>query len=401
MKDNRRRSQMGEMGIINIVDIPNYLTIEALEDGLTASLSVNACEYCVDGDGNWKSLDAGINTEAISTGHTLSFRGNITPDSTNGIGTFGISKLCNLKGNCLSILYGDDAEGKTVSKYGFYKLFKSCTNIVSVSDDFLSSNKVDTYSYSQMFYGCTSLIKVPNLPFTNGNASYCCAEMFYECTALRSLPSDLLDKCTSVGYGGFGYMFYGCTALVSAMAKIPIKTLNTSCYQYMFANCTSLKNAPELPATVLKGNCYRYMFRGCSSLIKIPELNISSVDTYCCYNMFRACTSLVEAQDILPATTLANFCYSYMFYGCTKLTKSPILPALTLNSSSYAYMFNGCKLLNNITMLATDVSATSCLNSWVSGVASTGTFIKNPAMNDLPSGTSGIPAGWTVENYVE
>ena len=35
------------------IDIANYLTIEALEDGLTASLSVNTCEYCVDGDGNW------------------------------------------------------------------------------------------------------------------------------------------------------------------------------------------------------------------------------------------------------------------------------------------------------------------------------------------------------------
>lgn len=34
------------------IDIANYLTIEALEDGLTASLSDNACEYCVDGDGN-------------------------------------------------------------------------------------------------------------------------------------------------------------------------------------------------------------------------------------------------------------------------------------------------------------------------------------------------------------
>jgi hypothetical protein len=37
----------------------NYLTIEALQDGLTAKLSVNACEYCVDGDGNWKTLSAG------------------------------------------------------------------------------------------------------------------------------------------------------------------------------------------------------------------------------------------------------------------------------------------------------------------------------------------------------
>lgn len=57
----------------------NYLTIEALEDGLTASLSKNACEYCVDGDGNWKSLAAGITTESINIGQTLSFRGELTP----------------------------------------------------------------------------------------------------------------------------------------------------------------------------------------------------------------------------------------------------------------------------------------------------------------------------------
>lgn len=31
-------------------DINDYLTIEALEDGLTASLSTNACEYCIDGN---------------------------------------------------------------------------------------------------------------------------------------------------------------------------------------------------------------------------------------------------------------------------------------------------------------------------------------------------------------
>lgn len=40
----------GESG--GSVDINNYLTIVALEDGLTASLSKNACEYCIDGDGN-------------------------------------------------------------------------------------------------------------------------------------------------------------------------------------------------------------------------------------------------------------------------------------------------------------------------------------------------------------
>lgn len=35
---------------------------------------------------------------------------------------------------------------------------------------------------------------------------------------------------------------------------------------------------------------------------------------------------------------------------------------------------------------------------WVTGVASSGTFVKHPDMASLPSGTSGIPNGWTVED---
>ena len=49
------------------MNIENYLTIVALEDGLTAQLSTNACEYCIDGDGDWKALSAATNTEAINT----------------------------------------------------------------------------------------------------------------------------------------------------------------------------------------------------------------------------------------------------------------------------------------------------------------------------------------------
>jgi hypothetical protein len=49
-------------------------------------------------------------------------------------------------------------------------------------------------------------------------------------------------------------------------------------------------------------------------------------------------------------------------------------------------------------MLATDISAINCLSNWVYGVASTGNFVKNPAMTSLPTGQSGIPSGWTVVN---
>ena len=113
--------------------------------------------------------------------------------------------------------------------------------------------------------------------------------------------------------------------------------------------------------------------------------------------MFSGCTSLTTAPA-LPATTLAQSCYYYMFANCTSLTTAPELPATTLASQCYSYMFYGCSNLNYIKMLATNISASYCLSSWVSGVASSGTFVKNLNMTTLPSGINGIPNGWTVVN---
>ena len=140
----------------------------------------------------------------------------------------------------------------------------------------------------------------------------------------------------------------------------------------MFASCTKLINAPKLPATTLSNNCYTAMFQGCTSLTTVPEL---------------------------PATTLTTYCYYQMFRECTSLTKSPVLPATTLVKNSYSGMFRDCTNLSEITMLATDISATSCLTGWVSGVSSTGTFIKHPDMTSLPTGVDGIPSGWEVVDY--
>ena len=45
---------------------------------------------------------------------------------------------------------------------------------------------------------------------------------------------------------------------------------STNCHQYcyasMFSGCTSLTEAPELPATTLEVGCYSGMFSGCTSL---------------------------------------------------------------------------------------------------------------------------------------
>lgn len=75
-----------------------------------------------------------------------------------------------------------------------------------------------------------------------------------------------------------------------------------------------------------------------------------------------------------------------------------ILPVTTLAENCYERMFQGCSKLKSITMLATDISATDCLDNWVKGVGSSGTFTKAASMTTLPTGDSGIPTGWTVQN---
>ena len=328
-------------GFTETFDFNNYLTIEALEDNLTVAFT-NDIEYGIDGKG-WLKLKALSKSQSINTGQTLSFRGEFTPSSSNGIGTFTISKKCNIKGNCMSMIFGDNAANNyslSGKDWVFCKLFSNCSNIVNVSSNFLPATTLANSCYSSMFSSCTNLTTAPTLPATT-----------------------LANSC-------YSSMFNGCTSLTTA-PTLPATTLASNCYYSMFNGCASLTTAPTLPATTLADSCYLYMFYGCASLTTAPEL---------------------------PATTLADSCYKYMFYGCTSLTTAPTLPATTLTSNCYDSMFDGCTKLNYIKMLATNISAPNCLDSWVYGVSSTGTFIKNAAMTILSTGTSGIPSGWIVQN---
>ena len=210
--------------------------------------------------------------------------------------------------------------------------------------------------------------------------------------------NDFATYNTVVGRA-FLNLFSGCTSLTKA-PELPATTLADLCYQYMFRNCTSLTKAPELPATALSIFCYEYMFSGCKSLTEAPVLPATTLANYCYFSMFEGCTSLTKAPE-LPATALSIFCYGHMFKGCTSLTKAPVLSATTLGDYCYHYMFNGCSSLNEVRcQMPSTISSGSIgsnADSWLEGVASTGTFYTNADAN-WPSGASGIPTGWTRVN---
>ena len=167
-------------------------------------------------------------------------------------------------------------------------------------------------------------------------------------------------------YCGFN-LFSGCTLLTTA-PDLPAITLSDSCYRTMFYDC-ALTQAPVLPATTLANNCYRSMFWNCTSLTSAPELS---------------------------ATTLLQYCYRSMFYGCSSLTEAPELPATTLATKCYEMLFQNCSKLNYVKCLATTNITTNNCTNWLNGVASEGTFEK-ASDTTWPSGSSGIPTGWTIE----
>ena len=226
----RRRFLMNNDTTVNS---ENYLTLEALEDGLTASLASDAVEYCVDSDGNWKTISAGTYTEAINKGQKLLFRANYT--TYNQSRRFTISKKCNVMGDPMSLYVGDNAAKTSVYKYNY------------------------TFAY-----------------------------------------------------------------------------------------------------------------------------------------LFNNCTTIIDASGLKLERTPRNYTCDRMFQGCTNLVNAPILPYANLVIGCYRRMFYGCSNLNYIKMLATNISASSCLDNWVYGVAASGTFVKNPNATWEVYGNNGIPTGWKV-----
>ena len=335
------------------------LTFEAKTAGAVVSFSSTmdttpTIEYSLNG-GDWTTYSSSITLTNV--GDKVSFRGNNATYASISDGkysSFSCNKDCYIYGNIMSLISkaGFASATSLTENDVFYLMFYNNTHICNHASKTLKlpATTLTQYCYHGLFYGCSNLTKAPELPAT---------------------------------------------------------TLAFYCYAHMFSNCTHLTTAPALPATTLATSCYRSMFQGCTSLTTAPALPATTLASSCYTDMFQGCTHLTTAPAALPATTLADYCYQQMFYGCTSLTTAPILPATELKTQCYYCMFLNCSKLNSVTCLATDISASNCTGSWLNNVAASGTFYKALTMNSWPVGpqgtygnVSGIPSGWTVDNYV-
>lgn len=242
-----------------------YLTFEAIESA-AFKMTDNSLQYSLNDGLTWTTLQAGKTSPTIQAGERIMWKASgLTPTIEKGIGIFNSTGRFNVEGNIMSLIYGDDFDGKTsLAGYtcAFHNLFHNCEKVVNAKDLILPATTLASNCYESMFRDCVSLTTAP--------------------------------------------------------AVLPATTLAASCYQQMFRGCVSLTTAPELPATTMHNYCYQEMFTACKNLTSAPALPATKLSNSCYNSMFYNCTSLTTAPE-LPATELEDYCYYQMFSGCTKL----------------------------------------------------------------------------------
>ena len=235
----------------------------------------------------------------------------------------------------------------------------------SINDGAWTPITASTSTTISVVAGDVVRLKGTNTTYAKDNNNFC---GFYGGSAFYEIEGNIMS------------LLYGDN--FSGMTTLPDSTYVFSS-MFKMSNATSAKNL-VLPALTLTPHCYRALFSKASSL--------------------------AEAPKTLPATTLATNCYWYMFEECPIETAPEIL-AETLVALSCGQMFLKCNNLNYIKCLAVSgINASNALVSWTSGVAATGTFVKN---DDAATGntaatnrwainsTNGIPSGWTIINSSE
>ena len=430
-------------------EIPNYLCFTALEDGtftFTYGSDVagdsTSVSYSLDGN-NWITLtnisgqEVSITTPTIQAGGNVYWKGTNTRmavgDAANKYSWFSSTGRFDVSGDLQSILYDEDFEGKPNTQWGtlccFCSLFLNCTKLVNSKDLLCNAKFGNGRFYKRMFMGCSSLISTPIFvdEFNKGVGSNFSAETFMElykdCTSLVNpnwqfplynptnasgiyrgmfentgvLEARFQDSSKPLCSNIFNAMYRNCKNLTS-INNLPWTSLSGGCYAYLFQGCTSLQQAPALPANDLGESSYLHMFDGCTSLQQVPDIRITSLNSSSLESMFNGCTSLVHCPiKSLPAQ-VAYSSHRSLFDGCTSLVDVCDFPAETNAAICYAWMLRNTKV-TYIKMLLISISGNSIIGNWVSGVPSSGIFVKHIDAQWTTTGTSGVPTNWTVIYY--
>ena len=202
-----------------------------------------------------------------------SYGGTLTATTSSG--------YCDLEGNYMSVVYGDNFEANTeltgvtyANMVDFRGSIKNAKNMV------LPASVLEDRMCESMFEDCSMLETAPVLPATQV-CNYTYFAMFKNCSSLREAPELPATVLHEEGHEG------------------------TYCYGEMFYGCVSLTRTPVLPAVDVPQHAYEKMFYGCRNLNRIESYAES--DEYSDYFATMWASGVSETGTFIQSEDMYNW----------------------------------------------------------------------------------------------
>ncbi len=199
-----------------------------------------------------------------------------------------------------------------------------------------------------MFAGCTSLVSLnPDISYTlEVSEATDISYLFYNCKALQYLYLLIYKtgKCLDS-------VFEGCASLTVIGGLSKWKTGNAESMMLMFYNCSSLQTLDLSGFDTSQVTHFDSMFGGCKSLTSLNLSKFNTAKATSMYSMFNNCSSL-QTLDLSGFDTSAVSDMSYMFYDCKSLTSLNLSKFDTSKVTNMLYMFKNCQKLAALTLSA-------------------------------------------------
>lgn len=239
----------------------------------------------------------------------------------------------------------------TINTFEASNMFRACTLLKSLD---LSSFDTKNFQYtSAMFYKCSALTNL-NVSSFNMTKVLRSASMFEGYSSLSALDITSFNKngSTTENIVAISFMFKNCTAL-STLDMSTFKTNSATDSQQMFMGCASLKFLNLTNFNTSNVTNMTSMFDGCTLLEEIVGLssfnkNGSTTKNVAYFQyMFKNCSSL-KNLDLTGFNTSGAIEIFQMFYGCSSLAtlKTPFNVFLTVSLGKT--MYNGSEVTSSL-----------------------------------------------------
>ena len=165
-------------------------------------------------------------------------------------------------------------------------------------------------------------------------------------------------------------------------------------------NYLYVEGTTSIPTSAFNNMFFRSGYNSHLVHANIDFYGIKTIGDYGCYRMFFDNSQLIEIPDFSGIESVGVSAFKETFYRCNSLmTPADLSNVTSISNESFNGIYSYCSSLTEA--IAPNISAwnTNNFSNWLYNTAATG-VVRKPAGLTIPTNNaSGIPSGWTTEDY--